>query len=275
VSKGDLLGPRRLRELLDKHGIRPKKELGQNFVIDPNTIRKMLSVAAVTPQDRVLEIGPGVGSLTLALARTAAWVTCVEIDSRLVPVLQEVLTGLSNVEVRVADAVHMDLGGLDATCLVGNLPYGIAATVVVKVLEEAAGVGHLTVMTQREVGERLVAGPGSKSYGQTSVFVSYFARAAVAARVSKRAFYPVPGVDSVVVRLTRRPDVPDVDPSSLFTVVRTAFSQRRKTLRSSLAAVTGSRAAAEAAARRAGADPGARAEELDIEGFVALAKSLR
>jgi 16S rRNA (adenine1518-N6/adenine1519-N6)-dimethyltransferase len=145
----------------------------------------------------------------------------------------------------------------------------------VKVLEESPHIRDLTVMTQREVGERLVAGPGSKVYGQTSVLVRYFADAKIATRVSRRAFYPVPGVDSVVVKMTRRPGAPDVRSTSLVRVVRAAFSQRRKTLRSALAAEAGSRAAADAAARDAGVDPGARAEEIDLEGFVALARALQ
>lgn len=266
-----LLGARRLREVLDDRGIRPTKALGQNFVIDPNTIRKVVEVAAVTPRDRVLEIGAGAGSLTLGLAAAAKQVIAVEFDRRLLPVLDETLAGADNVEVIAADAMTLPLAELRATKLVANLPYNIAVPVVVRVLEEAPQITDLMVMTQREVGERLAAHPGSKAYGQVSVLVRYFGQATVAAKVSRRAFFPVPGVDSVLVRIERR-EPPRVGPEQLFPVVRAAFGQRRKTVRNAL--MSAGFHAAEAALAGAGIDPSARAESLRLEDFVAVVNAL-
>ena len=265
-----LLGARRLRAALDAHGVRPTKALGQNFVIDPNTVRKVVATAELDPGDRVLEIGAGGGSLTLGLAEAAEHVIAVEYDRRLVPVLLDTLAGTDNVEVVRADALTMPLGDIGANKLVANLPYNIAVPVVVRVLEEAPQISELVVMTQREVGERLVAGPGSKAYGQLSVIVSYFADASLAAKVSRRAFFPVPGVDSVLVRLRRR-DPPDVARDELFALVRSGFGQRRKTLRN---AVGGAADAArlEEVLVSLGLDPGCRAEQLSLGEFAAIAK---
>lgn len=269
-----LLGARRLRALLDAHGVRLKKHLGQNFVVDPNTIRKVVALAAVRPGDRVLEIGAGAGSLTLGLAGAGAHVVALEVDERLLPVLRDVVGGRDDVEVVHGDARTADLGAFGARRVVANLPYNAAATIVLRVLEEAPGIDDLTVMTQLEVGERLVARPGEDAYGQTSVFVRYWADAALGGRVSRRAFFPVPGVDSVLVRIVRRRSHAPVARELLFEVVRAAFAQRRKTLRNALAGLAGGVDAAAAAAARAGVDPAARAEDLDLDAFVALAGAL-
>ena len=264
-----LLGARRLREVFDAHGVRPTKALGQNFVVDPNTIRKVVSVAQTLPTDRVLEIGAGGGSLTLGLAAAAERVIAVEYDRRLLPVLAETLQGHDNIEIVAADALELPLAGLDANKLVANLPYNIAVPVVMRVLEEAPQISELVVMTQREVGERLVAGPGSKAYGQVSVVVGYFAQASLAAKVSRRAFFPVPGVDSVLVRLTRRRP-PDVERERLFPLIRGGFGQRRKTLRNALGGDAGREL--EEVLISLGLAPGVRAEQLRLEDFVAIAK---
>ncbi|HEU4481112.1 MAG TPA: 16S rRNA (adenine(1518)-N(6)/adenine(1519)-N(6))-dimethyltransferase RsmA [Actinomycetota bacterium] len=270
----ELLGAGRLRALLASHGVRPTKSLGQNFVIDPNTIRKVVQVATIAPGDHVLEIGAGAGSLTLGLVAAGARVTAVELDQRLLPVLTEAVAGLDAVEIVEADALRMDHGAFSATQLVGNLPYNIAATIVIKALQEAPHLRSLTVMTQREVGERLAASPGSKSYGQPSVIVGFFATARVATRISRNAFYPVPNVDSVVVRIDRRAEVPDVDRRLFSEVVRHAFAQRRKTLRRSLASLLEG-VEAEALFATAGVAPGARAEAIDVDGFVALTRAFQ
>jgi 16S rRNA (adenine1518-N6/adenine1519-N6)-dimethyltransferase len=267
-----LLGARRLMELLRQHGIRPRKELGQNFVIDPNTIRKVVASARLDPGDRVLEIGAGAGSLTLGLAEEAAHVIAVEFDRALHPVLQTVLGDAGNVEVVAADAMAMELEELPVNKMVGNLPYNIAVDVVMRVLEQARQISALTVMTQREVGERLAASAGSKAYGGVSVMVRYFADARVVTRVSRNAFYPVPGVDSVLVHLVRSSRKEDVDERRLAVIVRAAFGQRRKTLRNALAPLVGSGAGAEEVLRRAGIDPKARAEEIDLEGFLEITR---
>jgi 16S rRNA (adenine1518-N6/adenine1519-N6)-dimethyltransferase len=267
----ELLGARRLREVLARHGVRPSRALGQNFVVDPNTIRKVMDVADVPDGAHVLEIGPGAGSLTLALAAHAARVTAVELDRFLVPVLGEVLRGVTNVEVINADALQLDLASLGATDVVANLPYNVAVPLVMRLLSDAPSVGRITVMTQKEVGERLAAAPGSKVYGVPSLMAAFDARVEVAAAVSRRAFWPVPKVDSVLVRLTRR-QAPDVDRALVATVVRAAFSQRRKTLRRSLETLLGERAAETLA--EAGVDPAARAEQISLEGFVQVAKAM-
>lgn len=271
MSAVKLLGARALRVALDRHAVRPDKSLGQNFVIDPNTIRKIVEIAAVSSHDRVLEIGAGAGSLTLGLAAVAARVVAVEYDRRLLPVLREVLVDAANVDVVEADALHLDFASTDASRLVANLPYNIATSVVLRALEEAPQIAELTVLTQKEVGERLVAQPGSKAYGQTSVMVRYFADAKVAAKVSRNAFFPVPGVDSVVVRMVRRGDAPPGERDRLFRVIRAGFSQRRKTLRNALVALAGSADAAEKAIRAAGLEPGTRAEDVDLEGWTSIA----
>jgi 16S rRNA (adenine1518-N6/adenine1519-N6)-dimethyltransferase len=269
-----LLGAARLRSLFAEHGVRPTKSLGQNFVIDPNTIRKTLVVADLDPDDRVLEVGPGAGSLTLGLASSAAHVVAVERDERLLPVLGAVLADADNVEVVHGDALEVSLSSYEASSLVANLPYNVAASVVLKVLEDAPSIRSLTVMVQKEVGERLAATPLSKTYGATSVLVAYFARARVAASVSRNAFWPPPNVDSVIVRIDRSPVLPDVDARAFFNVVKGAFSQRRKTVRNALASWMGSVEGAEDALRAAGIDPAVRAESLAPEHYVELAKQM-
>ncbi len=221
----------------------------------------------------MLEIGAGAGSLTLGLARAARRVIAVEFDARIVPALRESLVGIDNVEVVEADAMKLDYAAVEATELVANLPYNIAVPLVITVLENATQISSLTVMTQREVGERLAATPGSKSYGQVSVLVGYWAETLVAARISRNAFYPVPTVDSVLVRLDRR-DPPEVDYARLNEVVKTAFAQRRKTLRNTLGPLGSSVSEIEDTIRTAGIDPGARPETVSLDGWVAITRQL-
>ena len=273
MTDGRLLGARRLRELFETHGIRPHKELGQNFVVDPNTIRKVVDVAGDLSDKTVLEIGAGAGSLTLGLAREARGVIAVEFDDRLVPALRESLNGIDNVEIVAGDAMKLDYATVDASEVVANLPYNIAVPLVMTVLENAPQISSLTVMTQREVGERLAATPGSKSYGQVSVLVGYWAEASVAARISRNAFYPVPTVDSVLVRIVRR-DPPPVDYARLNEVVKTAFGQRRKTLRNTLGPLGSSTSEVEGTIRVAGIDPGARPETVSLDDWVAITREL-
>jgi 16S rRNA (adenine1518-N6/adenine1519-N6)-dimethyltransferase len=264
------LGARALRELLDSRNVRPKKRYGQNFVVDPNTIRKVVDVADVHPGSHVLEIGAGVGSLTLGLAATEARVTAIEVDERLLPLLSESVTGRDNVQVVHGDVMKMDPAALSGDAVVANLPYNLAASIVLKVLTEVPSVASLTVMAQREVGERLTAASGNKVYGQTSVLVAFHASTKVAARISRRAFYPVPDVDSVLVRIDRRPP-PDVDPQLFRDVVRAAFAQRRKTLRNALAPMSDD---LDRVFQDARVSPDARAESLDLSGYVALTEAL-
>jgi 16S rRNA (adenine1518-N6/adenine1519-N6)-dimethyltransferase len=262
--------------LLAAHGLRPSRALGQNFVVDPNTVRRIARLAEVGPADRVIEIGAGLGSLTLALAETGASVTSVEIDRRLVPVLRGLVEPVG-VRVVEGDALRLDwsevLGDEPGWVLVANLPYNVATPLVAELLDAVPAIERMLVMVQREVGERLAAEPGSRVYGAVSVKVAYWATAKVVGRVPASVFVPQPNVESVLVRLVRRP-APAVDPSvvtaeKLFELVRTGFSQRRKMLRRSLAGV------AEASAFTcAGVPSTARAEDLDVVAWGRLAACL-
>jgi 16S rRNA (adenine1518-N6/adenine1519-N6)-dimethyltransferase len=262
-----------LREVLARHGVTPRKSLGQNFVIDPNTIRKVIDVAGVSDADRVLEIGAGAGSLTLGLTSVAAHVTAIEIDPRLLPVLADMLREVRNVDLIAGDALKLPLETSGARTLVANLPYNVATPLVLRVLREAPEIERLTVMTQREAGQRLAATPGSKLYGHVSVMVAYFGKARLVSAVSPRAFYPVPNVDSVVVRIDRKPQPTAAHREWLFAIVRAGFSQRRKALRNALGSVAGV-AEADAAIASVGIAPTARAEELDLDQFLALSEAL-
>jgi len=266
-----LLGGARVRELLRSSDIRPSRALGQSFVVDPNTVARIVRLAEIGPSEEILEIGAGLGSLTLGLLGAAERVVALEKDERLAALLLEVVEG-GRVEVVVGDALKVDLGSFDATKSVSNLPYSVAARVVLKVLAEAPRIEELTVMVQKEVGERLAASPGTRVYGASSVLVAAHADATILGRVSRRAFWPVPNVDSVVVRLRRRPA--PAGAGNLGDVVRAAFSQRRKSLRNSLSSVAGGTEAAVAALTEAGVAPQARAEELGLAEFVSVGRAL-
>jgi 16S rRNA (adenine1518-N6/adenine1519-N6)-dimethyltransferase len=268
-----VLSPADVRALLDEHDVRPSRALGQHFLIDPNTARRVVRLAGVSAGDRVLEIGAGVGSLTLALVAAGARVPALEHDRRLVPVLQSVLGDADDVTVERADALTWDLAGLGdgPWACVSNLPYNVAVPVVARLLDDAPQVTSILVMVQREVGERLVARAGTREYGAISVKVAYYAEARLAGTVPRTVFLPRPRVDSVLVRLVRRSAPPVAVPSStdLFELVRAGFAQRRKMLRRSLRAALGARVDAVLAA--AGVAPTARAESLDLDAWAAVA----
>ena len=264
-----------IAQLLSAHGLRPSRALGQNFVADPNTVRRIARLAGVGTGDAVLEIGAGLGSLTLALAETGARVVALETDRHLIPVLRSVVEPVG-AEVVEGDALRLDLGALlearggGRWSLVANLPYNVATPLVLRTLVEVPAVSDLLVMVQREVGERLAAGVGDPAYGAVSVRVAYFARAELAGRVPASVFVPRPRVESVLVRLTRLP-APAVDPAlvsyeRLDAVVRAGFAHRRKMLRRSLAGVVDPETFAAAGVR-----PDARAEELDVAAWGRLA----
>ena len=255
--------------LLERHGLQPSRALGQNFVADPNTVRRIVRLAEVGSGDRVVEIGPGLGSLTTALAEAGASVIAVELDRYLVPVLREVVEGMA-VEVVEADATTLDWAGLLGDrphVLVANLPYNVATPLVADLLDGVPAITRMLVMVQREVGERLAAQAGDPAYGAVSVKVQYWATAAVVARVPATVFVPKPNVESALVRIDRRPaPAVAVDPGLLFPLVRAGFAQRRKMLRRSLAGLVAPEAFA-----TAGIDPTARAEELPVEAWGRLA----
>ncbi len=279
---------RQLLEVLDSHGLRPSRALGQNFVVDHNTVARIARLAGVGPGASVVEIGAGLGALTVALAETGARIIAVEVDRGLVPLLR------AEVEPRGVRVVEADALTLDWTALLGssahmappqgeshegqgaswsmvaNLPYNVAVPVVLRALDDAPAIASMLVMVQREVGERLVAAPGDKAYGAVSVKVAYHATARMVGRVPASVFVPKPAVESALVRIERRPAVavdPDVvAPSKLFALVRAGFAHRRKMLRQSLAGVVPAQAF-----MAAGIDPEARAENLGVTEWGRLA----
>jgi 16S rRNA (adenine1518-N6/adenine1519-N6)-dimethyltransferase len=273
-----LLSPTDVRGLLAAHDLRPSRALGQNFLADPNTARRIVRLAGVGPGDRVLEIGPGVGSLTVALAEAVSpggEVLALELDRHLLPALGEVVAGLPQVRVVQGDALTVDYGALlgEATpwTMVSNLPYNVATPLLARLLEEVPSLATLSVMVQKEVAERLAAPPGTPGCGAISVKVAYHATASIVGVVPPTVFVPRPKVDSAIARFERRPVPPVEVPSAdgLFTLARAGFGQRRKTLRQALKPLLGQEA--EALLTAAGIAPMARAETLTLEEWAALA----
>jgi 16S rRNA (adenine1518-N6/adenine1519-N6)-dimethyltransferase len=268
-----LLTAREVAELLDRHGLTPSRALGQNFVVDPNTIDRIVRLSGVTAGDRVVEIGAGCGSLTRGLAQEGAEVLAIELDRHLLPVLSEVLDGL-DVEVVHTDAMTLEwaerLAPGSSWKLVANLPYNVATPLVLDVLDGVPEVTEMTVMVQSEVADRLAAGPGDAAYGIPSVKVAYWAEAKLLGRVPASVFLPRPRVESALVRIVRR-DQPAVeaDPDLLFDLVRTAFGQRRKMLRRSLSGLADA-SAFEAAAVASDVRP----EELSVQEWGRLATAV-
>ena len=278
VSDARLLGPAEVRALAHELGLRPTKRLGQNFVHDPNTVRRIVRAAELTAEDVVLEVGPGLGSLTLALLPAVAAVHAVEID----PVLAGQLPGTvaerapalaDRLTVHTADALTLRAADLPApapTAIVANLPYNVGVPVVLHLLAELPTLRRGLVMAQSEVAERLAARPGSKAYGVPSAKLAWFAEARRAGPVPRAVFWPVPGVDSGLLAFDRR-DPPPGDRGAVFTVIDAAFGQRRKALRAALSGWAGGPDAAERALRAAGIDPWERAERLAVTDFARLA----
>jgi 16S rRNA (adenine1518-N6/adenine1519-N6)-dimethyltransferase len=282
-----LLGPAEVRALANRIGLRPTKSRGQNFVIDPNTVRRIVRLAEVGPDDVVLEVGPGLGSLTLGLLDRAARVVAVEIDPLLAAELPATVADRrpdlaegNGLERRLAvvarDALQLvDVPGPDPTVLVANLPYNVAVPVVLTLLERMPSLARGLVMVQAEVADRLAAQPGNRTYGVPSVKAAWYAEVSRAGSVGRAVFWPVPNVDSGLVALTRRPaPASTAGRAAVFACVDAAFAQRRKMLRSALAGWAGSPAAAQAALEAAGVDGTARGEELTVTQFAAVADAL-
>jgi 16S rRNA (adenine1518-N6/adenine1519-N6)-dimethyltransferase len=269
--------PTQIQALLEEHGLRPSKALGQHFLADTNMAAHIVRLAGVKPGDRVVEVGPGLGSLTLALCEAGASVRAVELDRRLADALATVVAG-KPVEIVQADALTVDWPALladgDHWIMVSNLPYNVATPVLMGALERAPMIDRFLVMVQREVGERLAAVPGTKAYGAVSVKVAYYARAELVGAVPASVFVPKPKVVSALVRMDRReePAIAVTDPERMFELVRAGFSTRRKMLRRVLSAELGPDAAA--TLRMAGIDPAARAETLELPQWSALAQTV-
>ncbi|WP_244177011.1 16S rRNA (adenine(1518)-N(6)/adenine(1519)-N(6))-dimethyltransferase RsmA [Streptomyces albus] len=277
---GPLLGPADVRELAAALGVRPTKQRGQNFVIDANTVRRIVRTAEVRPDDTVVEIGPGLGSLTLALLEAADRVVAVEIDDVLAAALPATVGARLPERAGRFALVHSDamrvteLPGPPPTALVANLPYNVAVPVLLHMLERFPSIERTLVMVQAEVADRLAAAPGSKVYGVPSVKAAWYATVKRAGSIGRNVFWPAPNVDSGLVSLVRRaePLRTAAAREDVFAVVDAAFAQRRKTLRAALAGWAGSAAAAEEALVAAGVSPQARGESLTVEEFAAIAE---
>jgi 16S rRNA (adenine1518-N6/adenine1519-N6)-dimethyltransferase len=271
-----LLGPAEIRELAARLGVAPTKKLGQNFLHDPNTIRRIVAAAGLTGDDVALEVGPGLGSLTLGLVAAVRHVHAVEIDPKLAAALPETVA-VPNLTVHHADALRVRRADLDPdpTMLVANLPYNVAVPVVLNLLAELPTLRGGLVMVQKEVADRLTAGPGSKVYGVPSVKLAWYAAARPAGKVPPAVFWPVPNVDSGLVAFTRRTPPADIDRGSVFAVVDAAFAQRRKTLRAALAGWAGGPDRAEKVLVAAGISPQARGESLTVGEFAAIAAAAK
>ncbi|MCT2339053.1 16S rRNA (adenine(1518)-N(6)/adenine(1519)-N(6))-dimethyltransferase RsmA [Corynebacterium sp. p3-SID1056] len=281
MTSSQLLGPVEIRELAEELDINPTKKLGQNFVHDPNTVRRIVAAAELSPQDSVVEVGPGLGSLTLALLDTAAQVTALEIDPRLAQRLPKTVhtyapAHASKLTVTNIDALTVTPADVEVapTALVANLPYNVSVPVLLHLLEQFPSIRRVLVMVQKEVADRLAATPGSKIYGVPSVKAAFYGDVSRAGTIGKHVFWPAPNIASGLVRIdvtadsTRR-----ASREAVFPLIDAAFSQRRKTLRSTLAQVYGTPQAAEAALRAAGIDPGLRGEKLGVEDFLRLGEA--
>ncbi len=272
-----LLGPADIRRLAADLDVRPTKKLGQNFVHDPNTVRRIVAAAGLTDTDTVLEVGPGLGSLTLALLPACAKVEAVEIDpvlaQRLPATARDKAPGLADrLTVHRADALRVTSADLDdPTAMVANLPYNVSVPVVLHLLAELPTMTKALVMVQAEVADRMVAGPGSRVYGVPSVKIAWHAEARRVATVPRSVFWPVPNVDSALVLITRRA-TPDGDRDDTFALVDAAFAQRRKTLRQAVATWAGGADRAAQLLTEAGIDPGLRGEQLTVRDFAAVAR---
>lgn len=276
-SGSTLLGPAEIRDLAEMLGITPTKKLGQNFVIDANTVRRIVKVAGVTAGDSVVEVGPGLGSLTLGLLETGASVTAVEIDARLaaqLPLTVRALQPDAALEVVVADAMRvLELPG-EPTILVANLPYNVSVPVLLHLLEHFPSIVSGLVMVQAEVGQRIAAASGSKVYGSPSVKAAWYGHWRTAGQVSRQVFWPVPNVDSILVGFTLRDEPIGTEQERLatFALVDAAFQQRRKMLRQSLSGVLGDSSTASAVMEAVGLSPTLRGEQIDVFDYLAIAR---
>lgn len=273
-----------IRYLKDKYGFKLSKSLGQNFMTDVHKLQAMVEASGMTDKDLVIEIGPGIGALTVEAAEVAAHVTAIEIDENLRPILDETLAGVDNVDVAFADVLDIDLKELiedrrrehqieGSVRIIGNLPYYITTPIVAKLLESDLGAASITIMTQKEVADRMGAGPGGKDYGALSIIVQYRCRVEHVAKVPKECFHPIPKVDSAIVNFTVLEESPvRVDDEEMFfRCVKAGFAQRRKTLLNALSAGLGrSRDDIRRILEEAGIDPVRRAETLSIEEFAEL-----
>ena len=279
AAPAPLMGASDIRRLAEEIGVRPTKTLGQNFVIDGNTIRRIVNTADIRADETVLEVGPGLGSLTLGLLDAARSVVAVEIDPVLAGRLPATVgawrpNAVGNFHLVLADAMRVTELPVEPTALVANLPYNVAVPVVLHLLQHFPSLQHGLVMVQDEVADRLAAGPGSKTYGVPSVKAAWYSGMRKAGVIGMNVFWPAPKIHSGLVAFTRRePPVTTATREQVFAVIDAAFAQRRKTLRAALAGWAGSAAEAERCLRAAGVDPTARGEVIDIAAFARIAEA--
>lgn len=280
MATAQLLGPAEIRELAAELDVTPTKKLGQNFLHDPNTVRRIVAAAELSPDDHVVEVGPGLGSLTLGLIDTAQTVTALEIDPRLAGRLPTTVGEFApdhadRLTVINTDALKVARADFDTapTALVANLPYNVSVPVLLHLLAELPSIRRVLVMVQKEVADRLAAQPGSKIYGVPSVKAAFYGDVSRAGTIGKHVFWPAPNIESGLVRIDVAADAPRELRDTIFPLVDAAFAQRRKTLRSTLAGIYGSAAAAEDALRAAGIDPGLRGEKLTVADFIRLGEA--
>lgn len=284
----DIATPIRTQEILAKHGLKVKKSLGQNFLIDPNILRKIVGQANLTKQSAAIEIGPGIGALTEHLARDAGKVLAFEIDQRLLPVLEDTLSPYDNISIIHSDilkadveaAIETELAGYDDIMVVANLPYYVTTPIILKLLLERLPIRGMVVMLQKEVAERITAKPGTKAYGSLSIAIQYYTQAEMALTVPKSVFLPQPNVDSAVIRMIKRtePEVTVINEDFFFMVTRGSFVQRRKTILNNLQTAMPlgkeKKESILAALAEADIDPSRRGETLSIKEFGLLADKL-
>jgi 16S rRNA (adenine1518-N6/adenine1519-N6)-dimethyltransferase len=278
-----LYSPSHVKEVLERHGFKFSKSLGQNFLIDGNIVRKIVREGNITSNDYVLEIGPGMGTLTEELALRAKKVVAVELDSALLPILDETLSKYNNVEIVHGDILKIDIEkliqeklGNGPVKVVANLPYYVTTPIIGKLIEDNLNLESITVMVQKEVAERMASGPGGKEYGSLSIFVNFYSEPKIVVKVPKTVFMPQPKIDSAVIKLMLRKDLPDVDRDKFFKIVKAAFSKRRKTIINSLSSYGFNieKETIREALEQSNIRPEERAENLSVEDFIKISKSL-
>ncbi|GFN36544.1 16S rRNA (adenine(1518)-N(6)/adenine(1519)-N(6))-dimethyltransferase RsmA [Tepidimicrobium xylanilyticum] len=278
-----LYSPKYVRQILDKHGFKFSKSLGQNFLIDGNILRKISQGANIIKDDYVLEIGPGIGTLTEELALNAKKVVAIELDQNLLPILEETLEDYSNVEIIHGDILKVDVNKLIEEKLgggpikvVANLPYYVTTPILAKLIEEDYNIESITVMIQKEVAQRIVASPGNKQYGSITVFMNFYTEPEILMNVPKTVFMPQPKVDSAVIRLKIRKELPQVDRNTFFQVVKLAFNKRRKTILNALSSNPWGldKEGIKAVLEKAQISLEERAENLKIEDFIKISETL-